>query len=180
MSIVAVPNAYRGLSEGPIDPESSSVINAVNGGVNAISIGVPLFLVSPLSPELLPGVSEIRQTSEIPLFYGVGVAGDFGGIYPRAGDAFFPPLTPDNPTIAIPGEELRVCTQGRCIAHMAPIGSDINIGDPLTVKSTSIAFGVATSGEPVFARALQFISQKFVQSQESFAAVDIQREGILP
>lgn len=182
MSATLTPNAYLGLWEGPIDNKASSVINAIVDPNSTIelTIGFPVFIKSPPSSQLLPVVDEIINISQIPLFYGILVGGDAKGIYPRAGDGFFPLQTPDNPVIAFPGQGVRVCTQGRCVAQVVAIISEINVGDPLTVIASSVSLGVATSSDLVVARALQFVAKKTSFVRESYAAVDVQREGKLP
>ncbi len=180
------PNAYPGLAEGPIDNKASSVVNAVFNPNSpfALPIGFPVKILLPPASQLLPVVDFIFNVSDALRFYGIPVAGDRGGIYPRAGSGFANPddtfATPDNPIIASPGDGVRVCTQGRCVAQVGTIASEINVGDPLTVIIGQLALGVAISGDNVVARALQFVAQKAVPEEESYAVVDIQREGILP
>lgn len=178
------PNAYLGLWEGPIDNKASSVVNAIfdkEHGENMI-IGDAVHLQPPKPDELLPRVDFIFDAGDILLFYGIAVGGDLGGIYPVAGGGFNPiPGETDFSTSVAneSGEGVRICTQGRCIARVGATSSDVNIGDPLT-SNADATLVLATSGQPVFARALQFKAQKTTSIRESYIAVDIQREGTLP
>lgn len=183
MSFIFTPNAYLGLFQGPID-KASSVVNAILSSTARfpLPIGFPVFILSSPSSELLPRVDAISRSSQIPSFYGIAVGGDNDGLYPIAGSGFIDAHIPANEStiVADLNEGLRVCTKGRCVAQVVAIVSEINVGDPLAVISTSRALGVATSGDFVVARSLQFVAQTMVEIHESYAVVDIQREGILP
>ena len=183
------PNKFLGLWEGPIDHKASSVINATYEKVNTSStgddvvIGDTVYLVSPPTSDLLPRVDWILNASQAELFYGIAVAGDKGGIYPSKGTGFAVGGAGQGfiiPTLLTTksGDGLRVCTQGRCITRISG-GTDINVGDKLSVDSNISGLKLAVSTERVVATAL-FSSLQNLGPQSSFYAhVDIQREGFI-
>jgi len=173
-----IENKVSGLFQGPVDHNAGSVVNAVYDTTspgNFALIGDSVFIQSPPNDGLLPEVNFIFGTGL--LFYGVVVGGDQDGIYPETGDDFV--FDVDDPAIvALSGDTVRVCTQGRCIAGLDNDGISYNVGDPLKAADGG-QLVLATSGSLVVARALQQLDAVGGFSI-GFIAVDIQREGILP
>ncbi len=187
MAGTVILNAYSGLSQGPIDHDASSVINVIfdNPDENEfIIIGSTLFIKLPPPNELLPSVDFIFSVPQSLLFYGIAVGGVRKGIYPNLNtstDVVFTRL--GLTTVALEGEVLRLCTQGRCIAEvgvLTPTVPQIFIGDPLTPSASGSNLIKAESGDSVVARALQDTIPNTVAENLQYIAVDLQREGILP
>ncbi len=181
MSLV-INNKFQGLWQGSVDHKASSVINAIYDTTdpdNFALIGDAVFIQSPTNNEILPEVNVVVTSPQRLLFYGIIVGGDKEGIYPSTGDTVTFDLN-STELVALPGETVRVCTQGRCIARVATqvtFGA-INVGNPLSPRSGGELIQ-SFSGEPVVARAVQDEPIN-PAAGVSFIAVDIHREGILP
>jgi len=175
MSGLLAENKFFGLFQGPVDHNASSVINAIFDVVittRVAIIGEAVFWrrFTSQPDEILPQVLRVGVENS---FYGIIVGGDQDGIYPRTGDDFFLVDT----IAALPGGNVRVCTQGRCIAFVDNQGQSYNVGDPLMARNGHLI--PATTGDLVVARALQKLDAVGIESF-AFIAVDVQREGILP
>lgn len=183
-------NLYPGLFEGPIRA-NASVINAINGGsVAFIGSVVEVDPISQGTPpgSLLPEVS-ITAIQGFPT-YGIEVGGVRKGVYGVSAISFKSGINLNDPgLIALFREAVRVCTEGICLANvLTRTSSDIQLGDPLTADAFSApdfsTFGFlakAQSGDFVIARALQPIPVGTPDNpQARVAAVNVQREGILP
>ncbi len=165
-------NFYLGLARGPIDHQSSSVINVIANG--AITMGSSVGLDSAIpAAELLPRVNESQATAITDSLYGIAVGGDTDGIY---GDGTA--ATDDSTRAAASaGQAVVIVTQGRCLARVESTVA-IAVGDPL--GSSGAGAGnegvliVATATSPVIARALQPVS---AGAGFHVIAVDVQREG---
>lgn len=194
---IITDNLYPGLSEGPVN--TRSVINATSGApIAQIGNVVEVDTLAMGTPEgsLLPEVSTADVLGGPTI--GIEVGGVRKGIYDN-----FPlievefednfALIADSSFIAGQGEAVRVCTKGVCLGNLLCRSNDtINIGDPLTADEGVIFFeGVfiffngrlrkATSGDFVIARALQPVPLGTpTDIQGRVAAVDVQREGVLP
>ena len=160
-------NHYQGLARGPIDHQSSSVINAVAS--EAIEMGSVVTLVTPIvSAELLPRVEEADAIDETG--YGIAVGGDTDGIYSTTGAA-----SGDDSTraTASAGQGIVVVTQGRCLARVTN-ATAIAIGSPLATSATAgvLQLADATGDDIIIARALQIPT-----TTADIIAVDVQREG---
>ena len=160
-------NFYLGLARGPIDHQSSSVINVVAN--EAIGMGSLTVLIAPPSDELLPRVEEADAATEIG--YGIAVGGDADGIYSTTGAA-----PTDNTTRAATtaGEGVVICTQGRCLARVDGNADAIVIGAPLSASATAGVLELADAAtDVIIARALQPST-----GATDIIAVDVQREGL--
>jgi len=181
MSLV-INNKFQGLWQGPVDRKSSSVINAIYDTTdpdNFALIGDAVFIQPPTNDEILPEVNVVATSPQRLLFYGIIVGGDKEGIYPSTGDTITFDINSAQ-LVGLPGDTIRVCTQGRCIARVATQVSfgAINVGDPLSPRGVGELI-LSFSGEPVVARAVQ--DEPINPSGGvSFITVDIQREGIFP
>jgi len=171
---IIISNNYLVLSQGPINNESSSIINAVCGD-SSLLIGDVVRLL-PLgtgegftqSDDILPrvGIPDSLGTTS----YGIVVGGDFEGVYSDG------VLNLDSNNLALGavtsffGDGVRICTQGRCLALANNLTGSISIGDKLTSSTSGLvkAFG----GDEIIATALQSTSDV-----NNIIAVDIQREG---
>lgn len=169
-------NKFKGLHTGPIDHQSTSVINAIAD--NTIDMGdvVLLITTAPIPDgELLPRV-EIRDNRVGSLLvYGIAVGGDTDGIY---GDGSL--ATDDtNRATTGSGQAIKIVTQGRCLAKVqgvtvGNVPAQINIGDPLSYNfGQGGRLHLATAGQTVIARALESVDA----SQQDIIAVDVKREG---
>lgn len=191
MSISPVGNLYPGLFEGPIDHNASSVINAICGDfflatgevVRELEIGSASGKTPPGS--LLPRVG-IPKTSGDPA-YGVVVGGQNKGIFADGKEFENIDLAKKAGIVAgLQGDSVRVVTQGRCLAEIVNrSNSELSINTPLTGdRDEPIVFGAfkkAESGDFVLARLLQEIPLGTMANPVlRIAAVDVQREGILP
>ena len=160
-------NQFPGLARGPIDHESSSVINAIANDLIITGESVDL-VPTPTTAELLPRIESHGGTG----FYGVAVGGDADGVY----------ATSDSPTTeneaATAGQGVVVVTQGRCLALVDAPVTAIVLGSPLTITAGGKTLELAdASGELVVARALQPLA---MTDGLSLIAVDVQREDELP
>jgi len=161
-------NFFPGLARGPIDHQSSSVINVIANG--AIDMGSAVELVTTVpATELLPRVVESPATAITDALYGIAVGGDTDGVYGTGAAA-----TADiNRATASAGQGVVVVTQGRCLAR---VNGDIPIGSRLGSSAANpgvLIIAVATS--PVIAIALQ----DSLAAGEHIIAVDVQRAEIL-
>ena len=162
-------NFFLGLARGPIDHQSSSVINVIANG--AIEMGSPVLLVTPIiATEILPRVSETTTSAEIA--YGIAVGGDTDGIYSTTGTASGTDATR---ATAGAGEGVVVVTQGRCLARVdGTVGAGIAIGDPLTPSLTAGILKIANaSNDTIIARALAIST-----GATDIIQIDVQREGL--
>jgi hypothetical protein len=171
-------NFYLGLARGPIDHQSSSVINSIADG--PIEMGSAVILAAPSTSELLARVTESTALDDVA--YGIAVGGDTDGIY---GDGS---AATDDSTRATAGagQGVVVVTQGRCLARVrtanqAGTGVEINIGDKL-VAGVDGGGGLAgqlipatNANETIIATALQEV---LTTDTDDIIAVDVQREGL--
>jgi hypothetical protein len=156
-------NFYLGLSRGPIDHQSSSVINVVSN--DAIDMGAAIWLVAQPASELLPRATPTTVITQIG--YGIAVGGDTDGIY---GDGS---ASSDDTTRATAGagQGVVVVTQGRCPAKVT---GSISLNDRLAVSTTgTLQLAVAT--QQVIAIALQTTGGV----GDHIIAVDVQRQEVL-
>lgn len=163
-------NFYPGLARGPIDHQSSSVINSIANA--AITMGSAVVVAAAGSEEILPRVAENPGAAITEDVYGVVVGGDTDGIYGTGAAAS------DDTTRAAAGagEGVVVVTQGRCLARVESTVA-ILIGDPLGASDGGAGLlEVAAATSKVIARALQAVG---AGAGTHIIAVDIQREGIL-
>jgi len=172
-------NQFLGLARGPIDHESSSVINVIANGTIQMGSAVKLFdLTTTVPAEILPRAEEITGIGDIT--YGIVVGGDTDGIY---GDGTANTGTDiSNVAAESAGEGVVVVTQGRCLARVAGFdqagsGANISIGNALAASSTDdgvLVQASSTSGI-IIARPLQTV----ISGETDIIAVDVQREGLL-
>lgn len=161
-------NFYLGLARGPIDHQSSSVINVIANGPIDMGSAVELVLAVPPT-ELLARVKESDAGAITDPIYGIAVGGDTDGIY---GDGT---ASSDDSTKATAGagQGVVVVTQGRCLAR---VNGDIPVGTRLGSSSTDPGVLItAISTSPVIAIALQ----DTLASGEHIIAVDVQRAEVL-
>ena len=181
MSEVTGVNKFFGLWAGPIDNNASSVINAIwdTQGTQRAVIGDSVIIKLSPSTELLPQIF-FTSTFTVDQFYGIIIGGDRKGEYPINGQTLTFLVT-DKTTVGLPGDTVRVCTQGRCIARTNILPTAINVGDPLTPANQAGELRKATtSGDNVIARALQPLAINNNSLIFNFLAIDIKREGKLP
>ena len=161
-------NFYLGLARGPIDHQSSSVINLIAN--EAIGMGSVVTLVTPIvSSELLPRVEE--GDAVIDTGYGIAVGGDADGIYSTTGAV---PTDDTTRATSGAGQGVVVVTQGRCLARVDGAATAILIGSPL--RSSAVAGKLELADAPadyIIARALQPSG-----GATDIIAVDVQREGL--
>ena len=178
-----MPNKYLGLARGPIDHQSSSVINAISN--DDITMGDSLIITAVIpETELLPRV-ETSPVLTNQVIYGIAVGGDTDGIY---GDGS--PATDDSTrATAGAGQGVVVVTQGRCLARVAGKIQD----DTSSIADSVIVPGDALVPDPTIAGRLVkaptavdipvHIIARALQDGDSGAdniiAVDIQREGFV-
>ncbi len=162
-------NFYQGLARGPIDHQSSSVINVIAN--EAIGMGSLTVLVTTIpTDELLPRVEEADAATEIG--YGIAVGGDADGIYSTTGAA---PTDDTTRAATGAGEGVVVVTQGRCLARVDGAADAILVGSPLSASATAGVLELADAATDfIIARALQPSS-----GATDIIAVDVQREGLL-
>ena len=186
-----LPNQFLGLARGPIDHESSSVINVIANG--EITMGSAVLLDTTIeTAELLPRVEELSGTAAIKVLgqptYGIAVGGDTDGIY---GDGTTSTTDATRATAGA-GEGVVVVTQGRCLARVAglknltgttaPSDEAISVGDSLVASESASETGsVLLALANTTSTATQFVIARALQSVDAGAtdiiAVDIQREG---
>ena len=163
----SLTNFFQGLARGPIDHQSSSVINQIANGT--IEMGSLVKLVTPIvSAELLPRVTESTAATDIG--YGFAVGGDADGIYSPTGITL---ANNGSKATTGAGQGVVVVTQGRCLARITN-ATAVAIGDPLAPSATA---GVLTKADAVtdqiIARALAVPT-----GTTDIIAVDVQREGL--
>lgn len=161
-------NFYLGLARGPIDHQSSSVINVIANEAIEMGSAVTLFATIPAA-ELLPRVEESDAAGE--QVYGIVVGGDTDGIYSTTGAA-----SGDDSTraAASAGEAVVVVTQGRCLARVdGSTAGPILVGSKLAATATAGVLELAIATDDVIAVALQPSA-----GVTDIIAVDVQREGI--
>jgi hypothetical protein len=161
-------NFFLGLARGPIDHQSSSVINVISN--EAIEMGSSVALVAPPTAELLPRVDETDVAGE--LSYGIAVGGDTDGIYSTTGAASGTDATR---ATASAGQGVVVVTQGRCLARVDATSGDILLGSKLSALGTTAGvLHLAATTEEIIAIALQPTT-----GTADIIAVDVQREDEL-
>ena len=176
-------NFFPGLARGPIDHQSSSVINAVSN--DSITMGSAVIIIDPPVSELLPRVVQLLVAMQDPTlitnYYGIVVGGDLDGIYGTGAIA-----TSDINRAGVAGDGVVVVTQGRCLARVNVATVAIKVGDALSAATTSgggvleKAVAAASANAPkVIARALQDVDQTGAPNEIAIIAVDVQREGEL-
>jgi len=162
----SLTNFYLGLARGPIDHQSSSVINVIAN--EAIGMGSVVTLVTPIvSSELLPRVEEGDAAADVG--YGIAVGGDADGVYGTGA------VPTDDTTRATSGagQGVVVVTQGRCLARVTNAAA-IAIGSPLSASATAGVLELADAiTDVIIARALQVPT-----GTTDIIAVDVQREGL--
>ncbi len=163
-------NFFLGLARGPIDHQSSSVINVIANEAIEMGSVVTLFPTIPAT-EILPRVEEGDLAADVP--YGVAVGGDTDGIYSTTGAA-----SGDDSTraTASAGQGVVVVTQGRCLARVdGSTAGPIIVGSKLSISGTVVGvLELAVATENVIALALQPSV-----GLTDIIAVDIQRTGVL-
>jgi len=174
---LANTNKFLGLARGPIDHQSSSVINVISNDAISMGSAIKLVDITSLAPaELLPRATEITGIGDVT--YGIAVGGDVDGIY---GDGS---AATDDSTRATSGagEGVVVVTQGRCLARVGGFdqggaGANISIGNALAASSTEdgVLVQASSSSGIIIARPLQTVTS----GDTDIIAVDIQREGLL-
>ena len=166
-------NQFPGLARGPIDHESSSVINSISGGT--IDMGSVVALDTTFTTgDLLPEVKELGVQGSID-GYGIAVGGDVDGIY---GDGS---AASDDKTKATndQGQGVVVVTRGRCLARViTPTDTAIVKGQKLTMSATLGVLEVAATGDWVIATALQGIPSAGAGNEAlNMIAVEVNKEG---
>ena len=161
-------NFYLGLARGPIDHQSSSVINVIAN--EAIGMGSVVTLVATIpTDELLPRVEEGDAAADVS--YGIAVGGDADGIFSTTGAA---PTDDTTRATSGAGQGVVVVTQGRCLARVDGNATAIVVGTPLSASATAGVLEVANAAtDRIIARALQPSS-----GATDIIAVDVQREGL--
>lgn len=164
-------NRFQGLARGPIDKQSSSIINVISNALIGMGDNVKLSTVIPAA-ENLPR-TEINDTPTTG-GYGIAVGGDADGIY---GDGSSP--APNDETFLATlgaGEGVAIVTQGRCPARVigqdsagTPVG--IIIGDKLTLGTTDGVLAKALISDDVIAIALNTVTS----GDLDIIAIDVQR-----
>ena len=172
---MASTNRFQGLARGPIDHESSSVINVVANG--SIDMGSVVELAATvLGTDILPRVASGVGLGESNV-YGIAVGGDVDGIYGDGSAA----SDDTNKATNADGQAVVVVTQGRCPARVGgAVGGAVNVGDKLIMssvagvlqKATAVAVGVNTGN--IIATALNGVAS----GDTDIIAVDVQREGV--
>ena len=163
-------NFYLGLVRGPIDYQSSSVINVIAN--EAIEMGSAVKLATAPAAELLPRVDQSDTQGEAT--YGIAVGGDTDGIYSTTGAAS---TTDATRAAASAGQGVVVVTQGRCLARVdGSTAGPILLGSKLSISGTVVGvLELAVATEEVVAVALQPSA-----GVTDISAVDVQREGQFP
>lgn len=165
---IIISNNYLVLSQGSIDHEASSIINAVCGD-SSLLIGDAVRLLPvgtgegfTQSDDLLPRVGRVNSNGAAS--FGIIVGGDFEGVYDSE-------LTTER-IAAFFEDGVRVCTQGRCLALANGSSSTIGIGDKL-ISSTTGALLKSTMGNPI-------ATSLGISDLNNIIAVDVQREKRIP
>jgi len=172
-------NRFPGLARGPIDHQSSSVINLISKGT--IVMGDVVALDKPVSPTPFDSKTILPQVTPsgalgTNLVYGIAVGGDVDGIYGDGQTVTDDKFRATNGA----GQGVVVVTQGRCLARVnGNLGTAVFIGDKLVMSATSgelqkaAAPGTTATIQFVIATALQSVTVNDVD----MIAVDVQREG---
>jgi len=165
---MANTNKFQGLARGPIDHQSSSVINIIASGT--IDMGSVVELgATVLATDILPRVSEGVGLGGFNV-YGIAVGGDVDGIF---GDGT---QSTDDTTRAsnAAGQGIVVVTQGRCPARVGgATGGAVVVGDKLTMSAVAgVLQKVSAAGQTVIAIALNAVAA----GDTDVIAVDVQRE----
>lgn len=161
-------NFYQGLARGPIDHQSSSVINVIANEAIGMGSAVKLNTTIP-TDELLPRVDEVDTAGEV--VYGIAVGGDADGIYSTTGAA---PTDDTTRAATGAGEGVVVVTQGRCLARVdGSTAGPILVGSKLAATDTPGVLELAIATDEIIAIALQPSA-----GLTDIIAVDVQREGI--
>ncbi len=175
---ITLSNEYLGLAQGPIEHESSSIVNAVCGDAS-LKIGDVVRLLPKgtgvgftQDDDLLPRVGIVDSFGADS--YGIVVGGDVEGVYSNG------VINLDSNNLALGiivaffGESVRVCTQGRCLALAdGTLTGSINVGDALTTSTVGLAN--ALDDNKIMARALQSTAKA-----NGIIAVDVKTEGNAP
>ncbi len=161
-------NFYLGLARGPIDHQSSSVINLIAN--EAIGMGsVVTQLATIQSAELIARVEEGDSATDVG--YGIAVGGDADGIYSTTGAV---PSDDTTRATSSAGEGIVIVTQGRCLARVDGNATAILVNSPLRASATTGKLELADAAtDYIIARALQPSS-----GATDIIAVDVQREGL--
>jgi hypothetical protein len=161
-------NFYQGLARGPIDHQSSSVINVIANEAIGMGSAVKLNTTIP-TDELLPRVDETDTSGDVT--YGIAVGGDADGIYSTTGAA---PTDDTTRAATGAGEGVVVVTQGRCLARVDGLTiGPILVGSKLAATGTAGVLELAVATDEIIAVALQPSA-----GLTDIIAVDVQREGI--
>ncbi len=160
-------NKFLGLARGPIDHQSSSVINMISEGI--IEMGAVIRQSTNIAAaENLARAERTTAATQVP--YGIAVGGDLDGIFSTTGAA-----TNTDATRASngAGQGVVIVTQGRCPA-LVDGTANIATGDALTNDANGVLVLAANATDVIIARALQTSS-----ASGDIIAVDVQREGLL-
>jgi hypothetical protein len=169
---MANTNRFKGLFRGPIDHQSSSVINSISNGT--IDMGSAVALDSTaltVNNETLPRVEQVAGDQGSFLGYGVVVGGDVDGVY---GDGSAATDDEERASNAA-GQGVVVVTRGRCPARVTGGAGEILIGSALTLSTTIGLLELASAGDIVIARALNGV----LGADTDIIAVEVNKEGIL-
>lgn len=164
----SLTNFYLGLARGPIEHQSSSVINVIANGT--IEMGSLLQLVTPIvAAELLPRVTETTAAADVG--YGFAAGGDNDGIYSPTGITL---ANNGSKATTGAGQGVVVVTQGRTLARVTN-ATAIAIGDPLAPSTTAGVLTLADGAgvDHIIARALAVPT-----GTTDIIPVDVQREGL--
>lgn len=163
---MANTNRFPGLARGPIDHQSSSVINLISTGTIVMGDVVELETTA-LTTEILPTVSAGVGLGGANV-YGIAVGGDVDGIY---GDGSTGTVL--NQATNGDGQGVVVVTQGRCLARVTgAVGGVVAIGDELVMSSGAGVLQKHTAaGQTVIAIALNDV----LAVDTDIIAVDVQR-----
>jgi len=161
-------NRFPGLFRGPVDHQSSSVINLKSKGTIDMGDAVKQDQGSLTSNDIFPPVLPTTTLGD-PLVYGIAVGGDLDGIF---GDGS---ASTDDSTRATNGEGqgVVVVTQGRCPARVTgAVGGLVVIGDELVASDTDGALQKHTAaGQTVIAIAMNSVAA----TDTDIILVDVQR-----
>ena len=139
---------YPGIANGPID-DAAITINYIAD--EAIEIGEPVIYVAAGTGEILPRVEP--STDGTLTVAGVVVGGDAEGIWDDG------TVANDGNAADAAGENVRVCTNGRCKVRVngssGGANSNIAIGDALSIGAADEIAQRAVTSDFVFGRALQ-------------------------
>lgn len=155
-------NNYPGLSRGPLNHKSTSVINLISGASH--SMGDVVILATAITAgELIPRTAAVGGQGVTSI--GVVCGGDVDGIYGTGAAASDDTQRASNAA----GQGVEVCTQGLCLARVT---GTIAVGDPLTPSATVGALEAGTTADLIVARAMQ------PSTTADISLVNVQQEGI--